>query len=267
MDKFSDMRSKLMLFIMKPIQSMEEKFEKDLNKLEDMKNMFYELDKTSKFIVKTVAELTTVNSDSPVKIKNEKKFQKFNSSKLIETVKKRENNFTKSIDVKEEAMKNIKQKESSPVKKKEKPQITNTSVDDKTIKPLKKEKALYESRRELTRNNNSKVNPSVDGGNNKDKNTVLNQSINNNGINNDDKDFMEKVKYTYRNNDIKGGLKKEGIERLKKDLEKKGSKVNLNERSKRALNLSADNFDATLVEKLKKKEKIKDKFLPPIDKK
>lgn len=47
MDNFSEIKSKLMLFIKKPIQSIEEKFEKDLNKLEDLKNMFYELDKTS----------------------------------------------------------------------------------------------------------------------------------------------------------------------------------------------------------------------------
>ena len=103
----------------------------------------------------------------------------------------------------------------------------------------------------------------------KDKNPVLNYSINNqnnNVLNNDDKEFMEKVKNTQRNNDYHGGLKKEGIEKLKRDLEKKGSKMNVNERTKKTLNLSADNYDATLAEKIKKKDRIRDK-LPPLDKK
>ena len=46
MDKFKFLKSKIESIFLKPLMNIEEKIHKDLNRIEDLKYIFYDLDKS-----------------------------------------------------------------------------------------------------------------------------------------------------------------------------------------------------------------------------
>ena len=167
---------------------------------------------------------------------------------MIETIKKTRDNFKNNLPQRKEevhhnTLNKAETKTITPIKYKKDSQNLNSSMDDKAIR---KEKGLTENKiKHLTRNVNNNTNTNLTRENSKNRSILnLNNTFNKNSE-------------TQRNNNEKNSIKKEVIEKLKKDLEKKTSTVNLKKKSKQALNLSAD---CEIIETKKVRDRSK---LPP----